>query len=1004
MPILTQEQLQPEGLAFQREPVRPDDKSDLPYSNILAAQVSTENFIGAATVDYLMRGINRGSFDPDFDPFTPDHLHGYEDYASSFVNATNSEDAARIKKKIDFERQQKSLIEGTGWRGITAGLIAGVADPINFIPVGGELAASAKAGRLAEAGRTAFRVASAGGIAATAQELALHGVQESRTTQESALNIAAATLLSGVLGGAVGALSKPVETVADRAVKESKVLAEAADMAYGGSAGAAAVYDTTLAQETLKSAFGLEKTLKWQDPLLRTDHSPSIETRRIAQTLAENPLRFQKNAEGIASPLAVETRMREYEGPLASAQQEIERQFVQYRLGRNKQMGDLTKLGASDLIGKSEKLTLGQFADEVGKAMRRGDVHEIPEVAEAARFFRENVFDPPKNEAIGLKLLPEDVKPETAVSYLSRVYNVPKIVAERNQFETVVTDWLRDAQKSVQSGLEKAAAKTEKVQQFSSLTDAELSDIASEITDTLIGTTSGRIGYMPIPLVRGPLKERTFNIPDELIEPWLESDVRKISRYYTRTMSADIELTRAFGRADMADQISKIKSNYQNLRDGITDKGKLKKLNSQMLQDIKDIEGMRDRIRGTFGIPDDPSGITYRVGRVAKNLNFFRLLGGMTISAFSDLGSIISKTGIQRAMGDVIIPMIRNFKSFKMSAEEVKLLGNALDVVLDTRNMALWDVFDDFGHLSKFERGLEYMGQHYGMATLMSQWNAGLKQIAGVASQTRTLQIAEIVSKAPKSEIERLAFLGIDRRMAERIAKQFKKHGEKVDGNYWANTSKWTDKEARTVFRGAVSKDVNMMIVTPGQDKPLSWSTPLGSFLTQFKSFAVASTQRVMLAGLQQRDAAALNGALFMVGLGMLTYWAKTPNERLSEDPSVWIQEGIDRSGLTGWFFDANNLMEKMSGGKVGLSRITGQQASRYKSRDKIGAALGPTVDLFDKATSTLSNLSTGELSQSDIHNIRQMLPFQNLFYIRSLFDALESGVNETFNIPKRKH
>ena len=65
----------------------------------------------------------------------------------------------------------------------------------------------------------------------------------------------------------------------------------------GGSVGAAAVHDSTLGQETLKGALGVERlpVVKHQDPLMRSLWSPSVVVRRIVQQLAETPLVLSKN-------------------------------------------------------------------------------------------------------------------------------------------------------------------------------------------------------------------------------------------------------------------------------------------------------------------------------------------------------------------------------------------------------------------------------------------------------------------------------------------------------------------------------------------------------------------------------------------------------------------------------------------------------------------------------------------------------------------------------------
>ena len=80
---------------------------------------------------------------------------------------------------------------------------------------------------------------------------------------------------------------------------------------------------------------------------------------------------------------------------------------------------------------------------EVGRALRRGDDHEIPEVAAAAREMRARILDPLKDRAEALGLLPEDVEVETAQSYFTRVWEVEQIQARGPEFRRRLTDYFQ---------------------------------------------------------------------------------------------------------------------------------------------------------------------------------------------------------------------------------------------------------------------------------------------------------------------------------------------------------------------------------------------------------------------------------------------------------------------------------------------------------------------------------------------------------------------------------
>ncbi len=924
----------------------------------------------------------------------------------------------------------------------------------------------------------------------------------------------------------------------------------------GGSVGAAT--RPTVAEEKLKSAFGLEKAVAFASPVLRLATSPSIETRRVTQELVESPFFYDKNALGVASEIAVETRVKMWSAPLGRAIEALERSFVRYRTGAAS--GSRRRIALADLARpgrRAGKLAWSEFKDEVGRAMRRGDESDIPEVAEAARELRRLVFDPLKDRAIAAKLLPEDVTPETAVSYLSRVWNTRKINARRPELVRITVDWLsslreianrrlaegeknlagvegrgrtladeltftegelrltladlkkarlddaaverdvmaaerelreaegearviaeragwigadtpkaqaraaeielqrrRAEKRQAKAGerLAKATARREAVTAaldearesgaglkgrvadlgqakrqasaqaevlrrrrdedaaFGRAEDVELQDIAQQIIDRIVATPNGRVHYDAVPIKNAPaLKERTFTIPDELVEGFLESDVELVARFYTRTMAPDVELAERFGRADLQEQIAKVTDDYARKQTAAKTEAERERLGNRRDADIRDLAAMRDRLRGTYAAPADPNALLSRVGQGMRHWNYIRMLGGMTVSAIPDLARPVMTEGFMRVAGSGLVPLVRNLRAFKLAGREVQLAGTAWDMVLDTRALSIADIGDDYGRYSKFERGLQAASNRFGVVSLMAPWNQVMKQFAGVVTQARILDdVARLAAGAlGRRGVERLAMGGIGDDLARRIAGQFSRHGETVDGVRIAHTEDWNDREAIEAFRAAIVKETDRTIVTPGiGDRPLWMSSEIGKMVGQFRSFSFAAVQRVTISGLQQRDMAALNGALLSVALGMMVYAVKgwQAGIELSDDPRQWLAEGVDRSGLVGWLFDANNIVEKATRGTVGINAlIGGPTMSRYASRNLEGAVLGPTLGLMAESAGVVGSLATGQWTATDTRALRRLVPYQNVFYIRGLFDAAERGINHELGVETRQ-
>lgn len=985
------------------------------------AAFRVENSLVSAAANGFGMGADftpQEGYDPYIESDTGEtDITGYEMFSDSFISSRSQAETQFIKSGVDRQLQDRKDLEAAGAMGIVAQFAAGGLDPLYMLPFLKVGKALTTAGAVAE-------FAAVGSISELGAEMAKHESQSLRTTEESLINIGGAALFSGIIGGAaksftradIDALSKRVNEITDSEISASDLKDPVTDGYL--SMGAAKVREVTLEEETLVSAGGLEK-LPFS-PLARAMNSPSKSSRVIMETMSENPLLFKKNLDGIATGPeggSVETRNKMWDAGLAKGLEDLDAQYLSYRNSK-------TKAGAmvnTMLQGRKGKLSYDDFRVEVGKAMRNGDDHIIPEVAASARSWRKELFDPLKDEAIGQNLLPADVDVKTATSYLTRVYNTQKIIAERGKWDRILFDWLSIQRYSAGKQLAKLktkldatdAAKVKDIKKLSddiekkgelgNASDLELQDIINQITDSITGNSAGRGTFAPIPLTRGPLKERTLNIQDVYIEGFLESDIDLVARQYKRTMAPEVELTRAFGRADMQDQLDEIKGDYAKLREAAKRESKSEKilndLNKKEKQDIIDIEAVRDMLRGTYRTPDNPDAFFIRAGRVLRDANFVRMLGGMTLSAIPDLARPIAVNGF-KPVGRALAALITSPKKFKLSRLEAKKAGIGLDMVLNSRASSLAELTDIYARNTKFERGLRSVSDGFSKITLMAPWNASMKQFAGVLTADRILtETAKLAGgSAKKSSITRLAASGIDKEMAKRIAREFKTHGDGGDLNL-SNGHLWGDSDALQAFQAAVLKDVDRAILTPGvAEKPLWTSSETGKLIFQFKTFASVAHSKVLVADLQYRDASALNGLLMAVALGGLAYGAKqlTAGRELSDDPSKLLVESLDRSGAFGYFWDINNIIEKATRGSIGVNAAIGAEPmSRYASRNIMGSLLGPSVGTVQDIFQVTGSASQGEMTKSDIRAMRKMLPYQNLFYIRSLLDKLEESTAE---------
>lgn len=985
--------------SFQEFQPKPEQGAEPEFTQVSGAAMRQENDIYNA---YQALTAPRFEEEDDHSPLDEVQNTKYEQYLDSFVASRSSAETEFIKTKIDTEEKDREILADAGGAGLAASIASGLISPTTFLP-GGVFYKGAKTSQVAL--KTARSTAVAGAGAVAIQEGVLQSDQELRTGTESAVAIGAGAILAGLLGGgAAAALSTSERQTLTKTLDNYQDVMAGLEEEFSGvgnrSVGAA---QTDTRTGKLKDADFIKKLpiINQQDPSIRLKLSDSTVSRRAINDLAENPLENVENADFVASSKggSVESRMKVWQGPLAQSLDDVSEGYKSYFFG--KESGSFKRAIApiASEVTKHNKLTYTEFKIEVGKALRRNDQHEISEVAQAAQSFRKNVFEPGKQQAIQNGLLDADVDVRTAQSYLTRVYNRELIEARRGEFKGVLQKHFEGQRLSASRQFDEMTVKGEKIDddlaEFSNLSPAEIEGFVEDTIDRILGTAPGRTSYDLVAGPRGPLRERVLNIPDVHIENFLESDIELIGRQYTNTMSADVELASKFGEADLSTKIEEVREDYNKRISKAKTEKQRTALEAQKKDDIRDIEAVRDRLRGTYKIPDNPSGGLVRTGRVVRNLNYLRLLGGMTLSAIPDLGKVMfAHTGATNFINAGIGPMLANTKKWRIGAEEIKLAGTALDMTLDSRAMAIADVMDNYGRHSKFERMLSTGASKFGLVSLMAPWNATAKQVAGTIVMSRLLRVVSSDVISPK-DIRLLASSSIDEELAGRIASEFKKHGQQEDALYLPNTLEWTDDEARRALRAAIVRDVDKVVVTPGQDKPLWMSHEVGGLIGQFKSFGVASVQRTLLAGIQQRDAAAFSGAMMMIALGGVSYGLKekTAGRDVSDDPKVWLANAVDRSGLLGWLMDANNITEKLTGGVVGLSAVTGEQISRYQSRNVTGAFLGPTADMVADMFQVTSSAFKGDFTESDIRKTRRLIPLQNLFYLRSVLDGVESNL-----------
>jgi len=785
----------------------------------------------------------------------------------------------------------------------------------------------------------------------------------------------------GLFERRLAALPVPEFTIGDRLPPTDTGLPQAPLGMIAGqgesTVGASAVHGQTMEDMTVaKGARSLVAGPGRVAPTGRLINSVSLKARELLENLANLGFGLNKNDVGEATATPIERLLWRHEGVW---QQGVDARAAAFKAYRE-------RLAAE---GGASALSRRDFMNEVTYAMRRGDKHAIPEVAKAAQDTRKLIFDPLYNRAKALGLMPEEAN-LFAESYVMRQYDAQAIQADQKGWHQLLSDHF------VGQGLERG----------------EADDVAHQVTRNILHSERGTMDWKILEGIvpeSGQLKERTLSLPDAKLEPYLNSDIDNLTHSYIRSLAPEVEMTERFGSRDLADQIQGIKDEYAILKQralAAGDNAKANELDKALASDLTDVQAIRDRLYGVYGMPKDPSSFFVRAGRLLRANNVLRLLGGATISHIPDFANVITRYGLPQTF-EAVARMASSLDAVQMTRAEAHRLGVGLDMAMNTISL-----LGDFGSHSQFaeQRIANKMTRMFTMATGETPLVTAVQMLASTIGQNEILRSAERLAggqAVDRNLMIRMAQAGIDEPMLQRIAKEFAENGTKVNGLRFGMSDVWKDKTAALAFETAILKDAHGMTLRPSVgDTPLLMSTELGKALLQFKTFAFASGNTVvnpMAQGLVRGDPRAIAGIMALAGAGTMSYMTKQwmagqPIE--TDNPGRFALEVLDKSNLLSWTGEAIF---------PALWQFGFKDLSRWSDRDPIETLLGPAVGT---ATSTLARQLPAKLTgnqeepgqtfnRSDLHFLRRtFLPGQNLWYFRRAVNATEDHVGDMFDLP----
>lgn len=906
---------------------------------------------------------------PGYSPFedrgdgTTD-ITGYEEFYQSFMDSQNPATTAALKSRIDRERANQKILASGGAEGILASIAAGIGDPINMAMMLFPLTTTTGAARLAATS------ALTGAAAATTSETLLHATQETRTIEDSFLNVASTALLDGVLGGAAGLIGTAERKVVEEHVKQTLRHASAAQRISPTATGAEIESGplSYLARQMVKVT-PLGRTLQSKDPTVRA----------MVQELTESNIKLT----GDYTPVAVETLIKLDYAKMAEATsnvRRIQRQFV-------KEGGD--------------KKT---FSIELTTAMRNGDTHSNALIQNAARELRGQI-DTLWERAADLRIPgtfveevaadgTKTIKPyrsETAPSYMTRRYDLQVVRQDPEGFKQAWIAGLKDRQVRVNNELIAESKKP-----VPDLDEDKWYQIANDIYERVTDMHTGDLHFNTGPSGAAMFKQRA-DISDSFVDAYLVKDWESLMEGYVKSMAPRTRLAERFGEGEggynMSEQFNKIKESYsaqiaqldQKISAGDT---KLIKQRDELVKkqasDLRDMQIMRDRL---LNMTQEPSwmnpenrGILSAL-RAARSWNIATMLSNTLISSIPDIARTITYHGA----GNFVKAFTRSafsreLRRLNMPKSDMAKMASAMERTAAYR----------LSHLSEVEDGISYtradkyahmVADRVVTISGMKHWNSMQKTIAGHLVGDKIGN--HLLKGTGRSELKQLGFTD---GMYDEAVKQAKKFAYDDDGLINLNLEQWESRELVEMMEAAAIKEADRLVVTPGVgDKPLFMTTEMGRTLGQFKSFIIAATNKMTLPLLQEKGVRPWIEILTQVGLGAAVYQLREQmaGREPSDDPKTIMIAAVDNTGMAGYGLE----LMKMSKAITGLDPLGKEEDSKFYARGPWGTLLGPSAQLSQNVWSSVYSETSPE---NRAKSIRKLLPFQNHFLLRSLHDTIE--------------
>lgn len=497
------------------------------------------------------------------------------------------------------------------------------------------------------------------------------------------------------------------------------------------------------------------------------------------------------------------------------------------------------------------------------------------------------------------------------------------------------------------------------------------------------------------------------------IEDLLENNAEVIGGLYSRQIrgaAAMAEVFRVMKRSE-DEAIDTLPQLMKRLETDAKDFGHANpdgSLNKQVKSDLAKIETMA---KITAGIPLAETTDVHRALRVIRNGNFFRTMSGVGtgLQNAAEVVHAMSETGLKATINSIpelgkVFSRARNGELSTPFLREIEQLVGLGTERINRRSMPRLGN-DDGAQVSigKAEQVSAKFARLAGDVSLVAPGQTLVQRWTARMIGNRWAEMA-ISGKLPSAD--RLAGMGLTESMAKRIAGEIKKHGVTEKGLIGveltrSNMDRWTDIEAASHFRIAISKQARRLILVNNQAAYAKWmTTEAGKVVSQLRTFSFGAWTNKFLYEVRMRDAQAFINVGVTTAAAGLVYVGRTYLDSVGKpDRKQFLKDRLSTGSIAKAAFSRAAWSSMIPMAVDTLVGDIGQRKPVFSFARTTGLEGGalfgnPTLDWANKATKSIGALQAPvfgdyEFSKQDVRNLRDALWVPNVLGLRNVIDQL---------------